>query len=201
MNHSDFSSVAGSVTMLLKQLSQGSPDVLQDIFKIYFLRLAALGRRLLPNKFQRASDGEDLAAEVLAAFFDSAITGRLPELKSRHDVWRMLARRLQQRAGNELRRQTAQKENSGNVRGESVFHEQFGDPHAAGLSQISDHRLQALTEMHAELLERLKDPLLQQIARMLLEGYTIDDIAAQSGRSRATVYRKLDLIREYWNAG
>lgn len=200
MNPLDSSSDAGSVTMLLKQLHQGNPDVLQDIFKIYFVRLSALGRRLLPDKFQRVSDGEDLAAEVLAAFFESAATGRLPELKSRHDVWRMLARRLQQRAGNELRRRTTQQENSGNVRGESVFHEQFGNPNAAGFSQISDHRIQALHEMHEELLERLKDPLLQQVARWLLEGYTIDEIAAQSERSRATVYRKLDLIREYWNA-
>lgn len=201
MNHSDSSSDAGSVTMLLKQLPHGSPDVLQDLFKIYFVRLSALGRKLLPEKFQRVRDGEDLAAEVLAAFFDSATMGRLPEFKSRHDVWRMLARRLQQRAGNELRRQTTQKENSGTVRGESVFREQFGDLHAAGFNQISDHRLQALNDMHGELLERLTDPLLHQIARMLLEGHTIDEIAAQSGRSRATVYRKLDLIREHWNAG
>lgn len=55
-----------------------------------------------------------------------------------------------------------------------------------------------LQELHEHLLERLDDPLLQNIAELLLQGHSVDDIAATLNRSRATIYRKLELIREAW---
>lgn len=191
--------IAGSVTILLQQIRRGEQDAVQPLFELYFGRLAALGRALLPERFQRMADGEDLALEVLTAFFAAAGSGLLPELKTRSDIWRMLARRLQQRAANEIRRQTSQKAGEGRVRGESVFIPAGGTAESGGLDEAADHRMDALLqELHRDLVERLEDPLLQNIAILLLEGHSVDEIAATLNRSRATVYRKLDLIRAEW---
>ncbi|MFM7057825.1 MAG: ECF-type sigma factor [Planctomycetota bacterium] len=191
--------IAGSVTILLQQIRRGQQDAVQPLFDLYFGRLAALGKTLLPERFRRVSDGEDLALEVLAAFFAAADSGSLPELKTRSDLWRVLARRLQQRAASEIRRQTTQKAGDGRVRGESVFIASSELDPGSGLDQTADYRLDdALRELHQELIERLDDPLLRNIATLLLEGHTVDDIAARLDRSRATIYRKLELIREAW---
>lgn len=191
--------IAGSVTILLQQIRCGEQDAIQPLFELYFGRLAALGRSLLPERFQRVADGEDLALEVLTAFFAAAGSGTLPELQTRGDVWRMLARRLQQRAANEIRRHSTQKAGDGLVRGESVFIAAPGNNQLGGLDQARDHRMDALLhELNRDLVERLDDALLQDIARLLLEGHSVDDIAAKLDRSRATVYRKLDLIRAAW---
>jgi DNA-directed RNA polymerase specialized sigma24 family protein len=190
---------AGSVTILLQQIRRGQQDAVQPLFELYFRRLAALGKTLLPDRFRRVTDGEDLALEVLAAFFAAAGSGTLPELQTRSDIWRVLARRLQQRAASEIRRQTTQKAGDGRVRGESVFLSSSGLDPAAGLDQTEDHRLDAaLEELHHDLIERLEDTLLQNIASLLLEGHSVDEIAARLERSRATIYRKLELIREAW---
>lgn len=89
--------IAGSVTILLQRIRRGQQDSVQPLFELYFKRLAALGKVLLPERFQRVTDGEDLALEVLTAFFAAASNGTLPELQTRSDIWRVLARRLQQR--------------------------------------------------------------------------------------------------------
>lgn len=192
-------STAGSITVLLQKIRSGEQDAIQPLFDYYFSRLATLAGTCLPNRFRRVTDGEDLAVEVLASFFQAAGSGGLPELRSREDIWRLLAKRLRQRAANEVRNQSTQKEGDGRVRGESVFLAAPGESGTGGLEACSDPRMdRLLQELHSELLERLDDALLKEIATLLLEGHSIDEIAVMLHRSRATIYRKLDLIREAW---
>ncbi len=192
-------STAGSITMLLQQVRSGERDAVQPLFEHYFSRLTALAHSCLPNRFQRITDGEDLAVEVLTAFFEAAGSGSLPELHSREDLWRVLAKRLRQRAANLIRNQSTQKEGEGRVRGESVFLMTPGETAEGGLQAVSDPRMDALLlELHSELIEQLNDALLREIAGLLLEGHSVDEIAGLLNRSRATIYRKLDLIREAW---
>jgi DNA-directed RNA polymerase specialized sigma24 family protein len=49
------------------------------------------------------------------------------------------------------------------------------------------------------LLGRLDDDL-RALALLKMEGYTNEEIASRLGRSRATVERKLRLIRRAWEA-
>lgn len=189
---------AGSITLLLQQIRCGERDAIQPLFDHYFSRLTALAGTCLPNRFRRVTDGEDLAVEVLASFFDAAGSGSLPELHSREDIWRVLAKRLRQRAANEVRNQSTQKEGAGKVRGESVFLMTPGETGTGGLEACTDPRVDVLQQLHNELLEQLDDAVLKEIATLLLEGHSIEEIATLLNRSRATVYRKLDLIREAW---
>jgi DNA-directed RNA polymerase specialized sigma24 family protein len=49
------------------------------------------------------------------------------------------------------------------------------------------------------LLDLLDDDGLRQIALLKMEGYTVDEIAAQLGCARRAVERRLQLIRKIWS--
>jgi DNA-directed RNA polymerase specialized sigma24 family protein len=48
------------------------------------------------------------------------------------------------------------------------------------------------------LLAKLNDPNLERVATLKLDGYTNEEIAISIHRTRRTVQRMLDLIRDLW---
>ena len=55
-----------------------------------------------------------------------------------------------------------------------------------------------VADEYRRLLTALGDAALQQVALRKLEGYTVDEIAAQMGRVPRTIKRWLQLIRQIW---
>ncbi len=49
-----------------------------------------------------------------------------------------------------------------------------------------------------ELISNLRDPNLEQVALLKFEGYTNDEIANKLNRTRRTIQRMLNLIRDLW---
>lgn len=199
------SSISGSVTLLLKQLKSGDASATNELFQVYFSRLAGLARTFLPPHRRRTADEEDLAIQVMASFFEDATGAQMPELRSRHDVWRMLARRLQQRASNQRRDDARQKRGGGMVGGESVFMQKDGAWDPNGIHQVAkkedcatEEQLVELERLNSQLIDNLDDPVLKDIAVRILQGETPEQIAISIGRSRATIYRKMERIREAW---
>jgi DNA-directed RNA polymerase specialized sigma24 family protein len=67
------------------------------------------------------------------------------------------------------------------------------------ISREPGHEMAAQTaEECRRLLAELGSDELRQVALWKLEGYTNEEIAPMLGRGRATVERKLDLIRKRW---
>jgi hypothetical protein len=60
--------------------------------------------------------------------------------------------------------------------------------------------MRALEELHQTLLESLEDPVLRSIGEMRLDGASAEMIVDATGKSLPTVYRKIKLIREIWQA-
>jgi DNA-binding NarL/FixJ family response regulator len=56
-----------------------------------------------------------------------------------------------------------------------------------------------LLETTDMLFQRLEDDKTREIARLLLEGYRINDIAEKLNCVRRTIERKIVRIRELWN--
>jgi DNA-directed RNA polymerase specialized sigma24 family protein len=56
-----------------------------------------------------------------------------------------------------------------------------------------------LAEECRRLLGLLGDPQLRRVAVRKMEGYTVEEIAAQEGRVPRTVKRWLQLIRQIWD--
>ncbi|MFN9915640.1 MAG: ECF-type sigma factor, partial [Pirellulaceae bacterium] len=132
---------------------------------------------------------------VLTAFLQDAPAGELGELRSRHDVWRMLAKRTRLRAINLVRDEKRLRR--GQV-GESVFRDAQGVCDPLGIQHQPDNASHDVDALHQELLTLLSDPLEHRIATLLLDGKEIPQIAELTEKSTATIYRKISRIKECW---
>ena len=193
---SDSSSFTGTITRLLRQLPTKDEWVVQEVFNFYFQDLARRARKVLSDRGGViASDEEDLAMLVMTAFLKDATEGELGDMRSRHDVWRMLSKRVNLRAINMVR---DERRNKKNEVGESIFRNANGTWNPTGIDQQIGRNVDDLTQYHRELIGAVTDPTEQQIATLLLEGKDVNDISHQLGKSPATIYRKLKTIKDSW---
>jgi uncharacterized protein YerC len=193
---SDSSSPTGTITRLLRQLPNQDEQVLQDIFNFYFAGLALRAKSILKGLGGvRIMDEEDLAILVMTAFLKDATAGELVGLRSRHDVWRMLSKRIRLRAINMVRNEKRKKKNEV---GESAFRGRDGAWEVNGIHQQAGRSIEDLSLYHDELIKALHDPIERMIAILLLEGKDVPAISEELGRSPATIYRKLRGMRETW---
>lgn len=199
----DSDSTPGTMTMKLRRIRSGDHAVTQDVFEVWFQRLARLGTQLLPPGQRRVIDGEDLAQTVLTSFFASLESGFLDKsgkplpIRSRHDVWRMLATRLRQRASNARRDLNSDRRGGGRiVTGSSS---EIGLALAAVPDPGTDRFAEKIAILHEQLINCFSRSGLRQIAELLLQGIRPEDIAVELQLSTATVYRKLRLIEQHWS--
>lgn len=191
------SSEHGTITQFLRQLSSGNELVVQQVFDFYFRRLAVKAREHLKKLGgTKLADEEDLASLVMSAFLRDVTAGELGELRSRHDVWRMLSKRLRQRAINLVRDDKRLRKQEV---GESVFRDSTGAPEPNGLQNQPGRDINGIEMLHSELLSQLTDSIEVQIASLLFEGYSVMEISERTNKSPATIYRKINRIKEIWH--
>jgi DNA-directed RNA polymerase specialized sigma24 family protein len=150
------------------------------------------------------SDEEDIALSALDSFFRGMARGRLPALDDRRGLWPLLVTITARKAGKLARRESRRKRGGGLVRGESALipggetggeaaWDEFlaREPAPAFACQVADECRQ--------LLARLSDPGLREVALWKMEGCSNAEIANMLGCVESTVERKLRLIRSVWS--
>ena len=193
----------GNVSGWLEDLADGEPLAEQRIFDRYYEKAVRLARNNLRQSSRRVADEEDVALGALYSFFRGAAAGRFPDLKSRDDLWRVLATITIRKAAAQVRSEKRHKRGEGQVRGESVFIRASDESNKGGFDNtIGDDPTPELATMMTEncrqLLERLEDPTLRTIALYKLQGFTHKEIAQEIGKVEETVNRKVRRIREIW---
>ena len=195
------SAAESSVSLWIGRLAEGDPAAAEKIWQRYYERLVRFARHKLAGADRRASDEEDLAQSVFCSFFQAATAGRFPRLNDRDALWRLLLVITSRKAASRARRDLALKR-AGEV-GESALVEAGMLGVGGGIDQVlgttPTPEFAALAEEHCQrLLEVLGDDMLRQIAKLRLEGYTVDEISDRLGRAPGTIHRKLARIREIW---
>ncbi len=190
-----------SVSQWLDGVKAGDSASIERLWHRYFERLVRLARGKLPSHCRRAFDEEDVAISAFQSFCDRAARGQFPRLNDRNDLWRLLLTLTIRKAVVTMRHQTRRKRGGGRVLGESVF--LAGDQNAAGLAEFFERELSPedvvlFTDELDKRLSQLNDATLKSIAMRKLEGYGVQEIAAELGASTRTVERKLQLIRAIW---
>ena len=192
-----------SVALWLQGVKGGDPDAAQQLWERYWGRLLALVRQKLPAHTRRTFDEEDIALSAFRCFFTAVEQGRYPQLSDPDGLWNLLVVIAARKARNYLRRQAQQKRGGGAVRGESAFLSPE-DLSTGGIEQVvGAEPTPAFAAQVAEecqcLLELLEDDNLRTIAVLKMEGYTVEEIAAQLKCARRTVERRLQMIRVRWS--
>ncbi len=194
-----------------QRTSRGEAITTGRLAKCYcFEELANMARRLIRRcGLQPEVGAEDVANTVLYDLWMAAAAGKTPELEPGGDS-RKFARLLLARVMLHARRRarSIKRGGSGGVEGHAGGN---GTP-ASGRSlhrvAVDLDGLQAVgpavedlvnASMEEErLTERLGDPVLKQIARMLVEERAVRDMAREIGQGAASIMRKIRQIRKIW---
>jgi DNA-directed RNA polymerase specialized sigma24 family protein len=182
-----------SVSHWLALLKEGDSLAAQKLWERYFHRLVGLARLKLQDSPRRAADQEDVALSAFASFCAGAEHGRFPLLDDRDDLWRLLVVVTARKASHHLRSEGQKKRGSGAVPEDVVLEEVVGrEPTPEFAAQVADECRQ--------LLGRLADADLEKVAVAKMEGYSNGEIAGRFGCAARTIERKLQLIRDIWQA-
>jgi DNA-directed RNA polymerase specialized sigma24 family protein len=193
-------SADGSVTRWLGQLQTGDSAAAQPLWERYFRRLVGLARKRLHGAPRRGRDEEDVALSALKSFFHGAARGRFPDLADRDGLWRLLVVMTCRKAAH-LRRDEDREKRGG---GAQLTNDTPGEPDEESvLEQVLSREptpefAVQMSEQCERLLRGLGDEDLKSVARLRMEGYTVEEIAARMECVTRTVKRKLHLIRSIW---
>ncbi len=192
----------GSVTLWIDQLKAGEREAAQPLWERYFNQLVDRTRRKLAGRPPQGADEEDVALSAFKSFYRAAEDGRFPRLNDRDDLWQLLIVLADRKACDLLQRERRQRRGGGNVLDEAALgpaDASAGFPLAAIAGQEPTPEMVAqVSEEYRRLLALLDDPELQRIALRKMEGYTVEEIAAELGCVPRTVKRRLQLIRRAW---
>ncbi|TWT66751.1 ECF sigma factor [Posidoniimonas polymericola] len=192
-----------SITCWIADLKEGDDSEAQHaLWQRYFNRLVGLARQTLGASPRGAEDEEDVALSALKSFFDGVNQGEFPDLHDRDGLWPLLAKITARKAINQRKRQLAAKRGGGRVvtASEAGGHGRDGEPRQLDFVEddLSPASIVALNDECKRLIDLLPEPILQEIARHKLAGYTTGEIATQLGVAPRTVERKTGLIRSHW---
>jgi DNA-directed RNA polymerase specialized sigma24 family protein len=193
----------GSVTLWIGQLKAGARDAAQPLWENYFRQLVSRARQKLAHLPRRAADEEDVALSAFDSFCRAAEAGRFPDLHDRDDLWQLLVVITDRKACDLANYERRERRGGGKVLDEAALCQ--GDEAAAN-TLLTRARSQepnpafavCAAEECRRLLGLLGDADLQKVAVRKMEGYTVEEIAAQLGRVPRTVRRWLRLIRRTW---
>jgi DNA-directed RNA polymerase specialized sigma24 family protein len=193
----------GDVTQWLGQLARGDDFAAQQIWERYYEQLVRLARNKLRDSRRREADEEDVVLSAFNSFCQGAAAARFPRLHSRNDLWKLLVTITARKAVSQLRREHAEKRGGGAVRGESIFVERDPSEQDGRIADVVGREptpefAGLLSGQCEQLLDRLHDESLREIALMKLGGHTDGEIANQLGCALRTVQRKLSRIRAEW---
>jgi DNA-directed RNA polymerase specialized sigma24 family protein len=198
----------GSITRCVDDLKAGDQAAAQVLWERYFDHLVRLARRRLAitNRAGADEDEEDAALSAFDSFCAGLAGGRFPQLEDRDDLWRLLVVITARKASAQVDRRRASKRGGDRFRVDPAprgFDDSAdgSDPLIRIVAREPSPEFAAMVaDETAHLLDRLDDAALRQIALWRMEGYTSDEIADRLGCARRTVARRLDLIRQIWDA-
>jgi DNA-directed RNA polymerase specialized sigma24 family protein len=190
----------GSITALVERVKSGDHEAVRLLWERYYPRLMGLARQRLQDASRHVVDEEDAALSAFDSFCRRAEQGQFPDLKDRDGLWTLLAVLTARKAADLVKHQHRQKRGGGQVHGDSALRSADGDSSAGGFDGLegddpTPEEAAILAEEVENLLGRLREPALRQVAVWKLEGHSNADIAQRQGCSLATIERRLAIIR------
>jgi DNA-directed RNA polymerase specialized sigma24 family protein len=164
--------------------------------------MVTLARARLRGRPRRMADEEDVALSAFDTFCRRAEEGRFPDLHDRDGLWRLLFTLTERKAANLARHEGRLRRGGGATLGEADL--TGPTDRAGGLDALAGREptpefIALLTDEFETRLDSLGDDELRAVALAKMEGLTVDEIVARTGRSPRTVARKLELIRTLWS--
>ena len=180
---------------LVSRWQSGDEAAANELFRRYADRLLALAQNRLSSRLATRVDAEDVVQSVYRSFFANARAGRYL-LEQSGDLWRLLVViTLNKVRGQAVHHQADKRALDRERPLESGTEAWHGLPMAALTRQPTPLDAAALADELEHLMRDL-EPKQRQVFELRLQGYTMEEIADECGRSVRTVKRVLSLIRD-----
>lgn len=184
---------------LVSRWRKGDEAAAAELFRRYAERLIALAHRRLSAKLTQRVQPEDVIQSVYCSFFAGARDGKFVLLRS-GDLWRLLVAITLNKLQHQVKRHTAAKR--------AVWKEQqidngdsvYGVPTEVLAREPSGDEAVALTDLLEGVMRDL-DPRERRMIELRLQGYGLGEIADETSRSRPTVRRVLDRVKQQLERG
>jgi RNA polymerase sigma-70 factor (ECF subfamily) len=183
-----------STPELVARWRQGDEQAAAELFRRYTGRLVALARSRLSDKLAQRCDPEDVVQSAYRSFFAQVREGRF-DFEHGGDLWNFLVAVTLHKLHKQFRRNTAlkralEREQAPSADGgaEDLLDRAFsGEP--------SPLEAVALVDEVQRIMGTLA-PLQRRMLELRLQGYSQEEVAAQTGRSEITVRRFLKQLRQ-----
>lgn len=178
---------------LMARLRQGDNEAAAHVFRRFARRLIGLAWRRLDKRMRQKTDAEDVLQSVFGSFF-SRLAGGHVDLEGWDSLWSYLVVMTLRKCGRKIQYHHCQRRNVAS----EVPLVPAGDE--GGWEVPSGMPTPAEVAMLDETVERLRGalPEREQVILVLrLQGHTVSEIAAQSGRSERTIHRVLHEVRKH----
>ena len=179
----------GSDSSLVRRFHAGEQDAATALYKRYAQRLQRLAERNTSSDLAARFDAEDVVQSVFRTFFRRVQIGHY-DLPAGEELWRLLLVISLNKIRTLAVHHRAQKRS---VAATVVRDTQSLAQVAGGAS--NDVALQSLQAVIRELLTTLPDSQ-QKIILRRIDGCQVEEIAAETGRSKRTVERVLQTFRQ-----
>jgi RNA polymerase sigma-70 factor (ECF subfamily) len=174
--------------ILLQQIRQGSQDAATQLYHRYVERLRALAEAKCSANLARRLDAEDIVQSVFRLFFQGVRQG-FYDVPAGEDLWKLLL----VMALNKIRAKGAyHKAAKRDVRLTASV-----DTSDASLENHVKHGHEGEAFMQVVVKEALEhlDPRQREMVELRVQGHDISEIADKTGRSKRTVERNLQEVR------
>lgn len=187
----------GSITVLLGQLKNCPPHVLEEIWRRFFPRMTGLARRTLVSLPKCHSDAVDVAQSAFISFWHAVEARGDIELADRDELWRLLGVVTVRKARRKVRSELAQKRGGGITRSESELG-CTGDAAEFRLDRVLADVTPPEFDLCCEESLLALEERQRAIAMLRLHGYSSSEIAELLECSPRSVQRAIVEIRELW---
>ena len=178
---------------LLAEVKTGDQQAATDLFQRFANRLVGLARSRLDVDLRRKVDPEDIVQSVFGSFFRRHGAGEV-DVQSWESLWSLLTVITVHKCGHQIRYYRAAKRDAALEQAPVQFTEDSAIHWEAVARDPSPSQAAMLTEAVDELMRSL-DERERQMLTLSLQGYRVEEISDQVGRSERTVRRVLQRIR------
>jgi RNA polymerase sigma-70 factor (ECF subfamily) len=181
----DISLPVHSDTSLLRRFRLGSEEAATELYRRYAPRLRRLARSQCSTILAQRVDADDIVQSVFCAFFQAARKG-FYDIPAGEDLWRLLL----VIALNKVRtKKTYHQAAKRDIRQTIAIHSSKTRRHAEDVTRS------LLRIAFEEALIQLGEPE-REMVTLLMEGRQVAEIAARLRRSKRTVERNLQAVRQ-----
>jgi RNA polymerase sigma factor (sigma-70 family) len=179
---------------LLARWREGDQHAATELYERYAERLIALARSRLSAKLAARFDPEDVVQSACRSFFARARAGQFA-LQQSDDLWQLLVAITLHKLRRQVKHHQADKRAIDHEASAPTATETFGLPIQALARDPAPDEAAALTDVVEEIM-RGSRPVDGRIIEMRLQGYTVEEIAAETRRSERTVWRVLEQLKQ-----